>query len=153
MSNVRPHKVTIPHVYADFNALPGAARRAGVQTVAMEITGYGTLQSLASQGIRLAEGMLLLLYEPNDIQCEAVAHFDKELLDPAGRVGAWVGVLDPSNVKDSAVPEPSSGAHPCISCGFDLSAHLLAHGRKYAEHCPRCGASVMEPMAPPHGVA
>ena len=141
--------MTSPRVYADFNALLNARRGAEAREVEMEITGYGTLRSLAAQNIRLVEGMPLILYEPNDLQCEAVAHFNQELLDPAGREGAWVAVLDPTNVEASVLAAPSADAHPCISCGLNLSAHLLAHGQRYAEHCPKCGASVMEPMAPP----
>jgi len=143
--------MTPPRVYADFNGLLEAVSRVGVPEVEMPITGYGTLRSLASQGIRLAEGMSLLLYEPNDIQCEAVVHFDAALLDPAGRTGAWVAVFDPANIQDFSIPEPDT-AHPCLSCAADLSKHLRIHGSACAEVCPNCGASVMEPMSPPDGL-
>lgn len=140
--------MTIPCIYADFNAVLCAKKREGTSEVEMPITGYGTLQSLAQQGIRLTEGMPLLLFEPGDIQCEAFAHFDDQLTDPAGRVGAWVAVLNLNDVQDSTMPWPSD-LHPCISCGADLRDHLRTHGSGYVEHCPRCDASVMEPMAPP----
>lgn len=141
--------MTVPVVYADFNAMMKAAKRVGLPEVEMAITGYGTLQSLASQGVRLAEGMPLLLFEPNDIQCTATAHFDDRLVDPAGRVGAWVAVLDPSKIHDSQLSAPSDVSHPCISCGFEFTKYLQVHCRHYEEHCPECGASIMEPMAPP----
>lgn len=139
----------VPCVYVDFNALPSARAMSGSAQVAMEITGYGTLRSLARQRLHLAEGMALLLFEPNDIQCHATAHFEPLLTDPAGRVGAWVALLDPGSIEDCALPEEVGIGHPCASCRNDLVPYLREVGQRYTEHCPTCGTSVMAPMEPP----
>lgn len=139
----------IPRVYADFNALECIGE--GSSAAEMALTGYGTLASLARQNIRLVEGMQLLLSEPGDIECEAVAHFDATRKDPAGRIGEWVArIADHRNVRDCTETTEPSNEHPCIVCGLDLMAQRTTLARNYKETCVGCGASVMEPLAPPH---
>jgi hypothetical protein len=140
--------MTIPHVYADFNALPNAASRPGSAMVRMEITGLGTIRSLARQRLRLHEGMSVLLFEPRDIQCLAKVYFDPSLSDPAGRSGAWIAELDPSAIEVSLLEEPDAG-HPCLSCRCDLAEYLARTGCNYTQSCPHCEASVMAPLAKP----
>ena len=142
----------IPRVYADFNAIEYCGE--GSHAAEMALTGYGTLASLAGQGIRLTEGMTLLLFEPMDIECEATAHFDVARKDPAARIGAWVGrIADHRNIRDCTEPSETSRAHPCIVCSHDFFAHQKIISRTYTEICACCGASVMAPMAPPDTVA
>lgn len=145
--NLVRQSMPLPRIYADFNAIEYFDNERSVAEMAL--TGYGTLGSLARQGLRLTEGMALLLYEPNDIECEAVAHFRGSLRDPAGRMGAWVARLDPRNIKDCVQPEELSKQHPCMVCGKDFLAQEPPRTRNYTENCTGCGASVMEPMAPP----
>lgn len=135
----------LPRVYADFNAIEYPP---GKVLAVMPLTGFGTLASLAMQRIRLAEGMALVLFEPNDIECEAVVHFDATRVDPAGRQGEWVARFDHHLVRDA----PQTGEsvpmeHPCIVCGKSFFGQAL--GRTYTAVCSNCGASVMEPMLPP----
>jgi hypothetical protein len=136
----------LPRIYADFNALERADPSSGL--ACMPLTGYGTLASLARNNVRLSEGMVLLFYEPNDIECEATVHFDESRTDPAGRMGAWMALLNPDLVRDSATGEEPSNEHPCIRCGvvFDRQVGRL---RNYTESCSNCGESVMAPMASP----
>ena len=135
----------LPRVYADFNAIEYPPDAPFAE---MPLTGYGTLASLARQGLRLSEGMALMLFEANDIECEVTVHFDHERKDPAGRKGEWVARFNHRLVGDCTSKEQrTSEQHPCIVCGapsFGLSA-----SRNYTERCPVCGASVMEPMLPP----
>ena len=136
-----------PRVYADFNAIEYMGD--GVRAE-MAITGYGTLASLACQNLRLFEGLRLTLYEPNDIECDAVAHFDKSRTDPAGRIGAWVARIENhQQVRDCKAPDDELDSHPCIVCGDDFMQQALNRGRDYTEACINCGASVMEPMKRP----
>ncbi len=138
----------VPRVYADFNAIEYLD--GGSSMAEMALTGYGTLASLARQRLRLSEGLLLLLYESNDIECEAVAHFDQSRKDPAGRIGEWVALIDDHrNIRDCTEPPEASNEHPCIVCGNDFASQSLTRGRDYKEICVNCGASVMEPMMPP----
>ena len=136
-----------PRIYADFNAIEYLDNERSIAEVAL--TGYGTLASLARQRLRLVEGMALLLYQPNDIECEAVAHFERFRRDPADRSGEWVARLDARKIRDCLHPEEASNEHPCIVCGRDFLAQPSTVARNYKENCIGCGASVMEPMAPP----
>ena len=139
-----------PHpVYADFTAIEYEGE--GSTRAHVALTGYGTLASLAKQRLRLVEGMPLLLFEPNDIECEAIAHFDLSRKDPAGRPGEWVGLIaDHRNIRDCTRGAESSREHPCIACGSNFAAQSFSAGRNYTERCTNCGASIMEPMAAPH---
>jgi hypothetical protein len=137
--------MSLPRVYADFNAIEYPP---GKPLAEMPLTGFGTLASLAMQRIRLAEGMAVVLFEPNDIECEATVHFDASRVDPAGRQGEWVARFDHRLVRDTpqtseALPEE----HPCIVCSKPFFGQELA--RDYTAVCGNCGASVMEPMLPP----
>jgi ribosomal protein L37AE/L43A len=142
MSNVRLHTMSLPRVYADFNAIEYPP---GVSFAEMPLTGFGTLGSLARQGLRLSEGMALVLFEPNDIECEATVHFDWSRTDPAGRKGEWVARFDHRLVRDiENTGESAPQEHPCIVCGKPFEQH-----RAYTDVCVNCGTSVMEPMLPP----
>ena len=138
--------MSMPRIYADFNAIEHTSNTSAAE---MPLTGYGTLASLARQKLRLTEGMALLLFEPNDIECEVTVHFDRSRNDPAGRIGEWVARFDPRKIQDRSHASDSSSAHPCIVCGHDFAAVFLTSGRHYTEVCAGCGASVMEPLAPP----
>jgi hypothetical protein len=140
--------MSLPRVYADFNAIEGA-RLQNVYDTEMPLTGYGTLGSLARQGLRLTEGMAVLVYEPNDVECEAVVYFDRSRKDPAGRAGEWVACFDQETIRDSTLPWETRHDHPCLLCGCDFAARFPITGRRYTEKCVNCGASVMEPLAPP----
>ena len=140
--------MTLPRIYADFNALEGNDPSSGLAP--MPLTGYGTLTSLARQGLRLTEGMELVLYEPDDIECKTTVHFDATRKDPADRDGEWVALVNRDLIRDCQVGAEDLSPHPCICCGHDFAA-TTDRWRDYKETCSNCGASVMEPMAPPKG--
>jgi hypothetical protein len=137
----------LPKVYADFNAIEYFSKETSIAE--LRLTGYGTIGSLARQNLRLKEGMKVLLFEPNDIECEAVIHFDALRRDPAGRLGEWVARLDHSTIRDSKEPDQESLDFPCIVCGHVFVWNSPSTLRNYREKCSTCGSSVMAPMAPP----
>jgi hypothetical protein len=137
----------LPQVYADFNAIEHGA--SDKDLAAIPLTGYGTLSSLAAQGLRLSEGMRVLIYEPEDIECEALIHFDPSRTDPAGRSGEWVALVRPAEIRASALATEPPGVFPCLSCG----RLFTQEERNYREVCSGCGLSVMQPMAPPLSAA
>lgn len=133
----------LPQVYADFNAIEHGAN--ATDLAALPLTGYGTLSSLAAQGLRLSEGMRVLIYEPEDIECEALIHFDPSRADPAGRQGEWVALVQPTEIRASTLTHEPALDFPCLACGrlFEQAA------RSFRELCSGCGSSVMLPLAPP----
>jgi hypothetical protein len=146
-SNVKLNHMPLHKVYADFNAIEYRADEPAIATVAL--TGYGTLASLATQKLRLSEGMSVLIFEPNDVECEATVHFDLSRLDPAGRMGEWVARVVHRNIRSSTEPGSAGAELPCLVCG----ATFPSQPRNYRETCATCGASVMEPLAPPKNAA
>ena len=138
---------SVPRVYADFNGIEYP--NPGGPEAEIVLTGYGTLASLCRQGLRLVEGMKLILYEPNDIECEGVAHFDRARRDPAGRSGEWVVRINHTLTRENVTEKDEPNTHPCSSCGVDLHSLFEGLGRSYTEHCSLCGTSVMAPLAPP----
>jgi hypothetical protein len=139
----------LPYVYADFNAIEHLA--SSKNRAQIPLTGYGTLRSLAQQRLRLVNGMRLILFEPEDIECEGVAHFDLNRTDPVGRKGEWVVFIDSSKIRDCTLSPDKNESHPCVVCGTDLTATFEKAGRTYEETCPVCGTSVMAPLFPPQG--
>jgi hypothetical protein len=137
----------LPRVYADFNAIEYVV--AGTGYARLPLTGYGTLASLSRQRLRLTEGRPLILFEPNDIECEATAHFETSRLDPAGRLGEWVALIQKDEFRDSRGDEELSLQHPCFGCGVDLNNQVPPGWRTYKEFCSACGTPVMAPLLPP----
>lgn len=133
----------LPRVYADFNGIEHSEDGA---SAVVHLTGYGTIRSLSNQKLRLAEGMAIVV-ESDDIEADAIAHFDSTLKDPAGRTGAWVARLDPKQFRDAAKGDDFQNGHACFECGKDLKQ--ITYYQRYNEHCPDCGTSVMAPLAPP----
>ena len=139
--------MSTPRVYADFNGIEYSSSDPSVASIGL--TGYGTLASLSNQKLRLAEGMALLLYEPNDNEVEGIAYFDTSRTDPSGRKGVWLARIAHRNIRDCTQPGPENHEHFCFGCGQSLLPHLKAVGQHYIESCPHCGTSVMAPLASP----
>ena len=143
--------MSAPRFYADFNGIEYLNDDKSKSV--LELAGYGALATLSEQKIRLTEGMEVVIYEPDDIEADAVVRFDRARIDPAGRQGAWVAEFDARKIRPCAAGMKVPGSHPCFSCGEDLTAHFDAVGRRYVEHCPACGTDVMSPMLPPSDAA
>jgi hypothetical protein len=136
-----------PRFYADFNGIEYLD--ADQSHAVLELAGYGALASLGEQKLRLTEGMAVVIYEPDDIEADAVVRFDRARTDPAGRTGAWVAHLDARKIRTCAEGTAMPETHPCFGGGRDLKPHFRIVGQRYNEHCPDCGTDVMSPMLPP----
>jgi hypothetical protein len=136
-----------PRVYADFNAIEYPAD--GTCYALLPLTGYGTLASLSRQRLRLTEGRPLILFEPNDIECNATAHFEERRLNPVGTLGEWVALIPKNEFRDTFGDEELSMQHPCYGCGVDLNSQVPPGWRSYQEACNVCGTPVMAPLLPP----
>jgi hypothetical protein len=141
----------ISRVYADFNAIEHQDVTEGYSL--LPLTGYGTLASLSRQKLRLTERQQLVLFEPNDVECDATVYYAKERAGPAGILGEWVAQIKKNAFRDCTGDEELSLEHPCFGCGLDLETHQPAHWRSYHEICAKCGTPVMAPLAPPPSAA
>jgi hypothetical protein len=141
----------LPRIYADFNAIE--YENDGSCYARVPLTGYGTIASLSKQRLRLAEGQSLVLFEPNDIECNARAHFERERIGPAGLVGEWVAIIPQNDFRDCVGDDELTLEHLCFGCRTDLEQQRPTGWRSYHEVCSNCGTPVLAPLAPPESAA
>lgn len=136
-------------IYADFNGIVDCRKKAS-NLVCLALTGYGTIASLSRHQICLREGLILIFYEPNDIEVEGEVFYDTNFPGKFTSPGQWLALYDPELIRNS---EESSALelkeHLCFNCRLDLTEHLNIVGRQYKEVCPDCGTSIMYPLFPP----
>lgn len=103
-----------PRTYADFN---GLGKPYGRLAVALDTA--GTVRDLSNTGLRLAEGIVLTVYdwsdEDEDLEAEATARYD-----PDDRL--WWAELGPDG--DAYVPKRDRAVDSrflCLGCRYDLA--------------------------------
>ena len=133
-------------IYADFN---------GITTLGysnyeyIDLCGYGTLASLSYYNIKLKNGMDLTLFEPGDIEVDAVIEFISSETDKHNPLGKWFGKYKSESIKASNTDSEYNQEHLCFKCRYNLEEHLNNVGRKYNESCPICNTAIMYPLLPP----
>lgn len=138
----------IPRIYADFNGVTSCPER--ISLTCLNLTGYGTLASLSRHQIRLREGMILIFYDPGDIEVEGRVFYDLTNPGKFTSPGRWLAAVDLDLVKDTEDNDESDlKQHPCFKCRLDLTEYLQIVGRQYKEFCPNCGTSIVYPLLPP----
>jgi hypothetical protein len=109
---------------------------------------WGSLRDLSNAGIKLHEGLKLVIHmdsdEVEDIEADAVTYFDRER-------NWWYAELE-SEIRDVPAYERSVTQFLCLGCRSDLGPEALAPGtavRKRYEQCPSCGQPVQAAIATP----
>ena len=136
----------LPYIYADFNGLVRITESTPRYAVALDT--YGTLRDLSNAGIRLAEGVELLVWdesdESEDLEGEAIARFD-----PVS--GIWWADFKPDGYR--YVPSrdrPEISFFLCLACRQEMIVGTGAGGWiPTSQHCRHCGAPVTAAIAPP----
>ena len=131
---------------ADFNGLELVAESPARYAVALDT--LGTIRDLSNAGVRLAEGLPLVVWadsdENEDLEGDAVARFDRAS-------GVWWADLTLEGYR--YVPKGNRGSDLgflCLTCRRDLALGTGARGsvpRK--EVCPHCGVDIRAAIAPP----
>ena len=133
-------------IYADFNGCMESPRDSSKSIVPLDT--WGSLRDLSNAGVRLQEGLKLVVHmdsdETEDIEADAVAHFDRERR-------WWYAELE-SEIRDVPAYDRSVTEFLCLGCRLDLGPLALvpdsAPPKRY-EHCPKCGLSIQSATAPP----
>lgn len=132
-------------VYADFNGLEVCS--SAENDLCLDLTGYGTLASLSSYGIRLQQGQEITLADQDGLRVRAKVYFDK------GRVSrnssGWYAKFKKDELTEGAPAQHDFDTHLCFTCRKNLKPHLEKVGQNFAEECPFCGTSIMFPLLPP----
>ena len=136
-----------PRIHADFNGLGNPDCTGGRLSVALDT--LGTLRDLANAGLRLTEGLRIIVYdrsdEAEDLEAGAEARYD-----PDGRM--WWAEPGPEGY--GYVPTRDRATNPCflcLGCRYDLASDPVAWD-EWAPRvtvCPRCGTAVAAAIAPP----
>jgi hypothetical protein len=136
-----------PRIYADFNGWMESPRDGSRSIVPLDT--WGSLRDLSNAGIKLHEGMKLVIHmdsdESEDIEADAVACFDREH-------GWWYAELE-SEIRDVPAYDRSVTQFLCLGCRSDLGPEALVPGsaiKKRHEECPKCGLSIQSATAAPH---
>ena len=138
--------MSIPNIYADFNGLERIVESPARYSVALDT--YGTLRDLSTAGIRLTEGLELLVWdesdESEDLEGEAIARFD-------ARSGVWWADFKPEGYR--YVPKrdrPQYSHFLCLGCRQEIIVGTGAYGWiPSAQYCQHCGTDIRAAIAPP----
>ena len=114
----------------------------------MALDTYGTLRDLSAAGIRLTDGLELLVWdesdENEDLEGEAIARFDTVS-------NVWWADFGPEGYR--YVPKcerPQAQQFLCLACRRELIVGTGAGGWiPRAQRCPHCGTDIRAAIAPP----
>lgn len=134
------------YIYADFNGITGFLGDSDFEY--LDLTGYGTLQSLNSLQIKLKEGMEFIFYEPGDIEVVAEVLFDRTTESKITTKGRWLARFKKGTIKECEKLDHFE-THPCFNCREDFIPYLKKVGQQYKEICPKCGTSIVYPLTEP----
>src|SRR5215208_4554971 len=140
-------------IYADYN---GLGRSEGGPLV-IPLDTFGSLRDLTNAGVRLREGLALVVAdwsdEEEDLEAGATSSFDAE-------AGVWLAVLGPEGYR--YVPKGDRTPDHrflCLGCRRDLGSDPVTGERPAAgvvfvdgprgQSCPACGTPIAAALAPP----
>jgi hypothetical protein len=138
--------MSLPNIYADFNGLARISESPPRYSVALDT--LGTLRDLSNSGIRLVDGLQLLVWDESDeledLEGEAVARFDAES-------GGWWADLGGEGYR--YVPKRARSTVPgflCLECRRELGIDGSRGGRApRAYACPYCATDIRTAIARP----
>lgn len=138
--------MSLPQIYADFSGLERIVESPPRYSVALDT--YGTVRDLSTAGIRLYEGVALLVWDESDecedLEGEVVARFDSAS-------GVWWGDFSPDGYR--YVPKrdhPQADRFLCFACREEIIVGTGARGWfPKAQPCPHCGTDIRAAIAPP----
>ena len=134
------------YIYADFNGITRLLEDDDFEY--LDLTGYGTLQSLNSLRIKLKEGMGFIFYEPGDIEVVAEVLFDRTAESKITTKGRWLARFKKGTIRECKKLDKFE-THPCFNCREDFVPYLKKVGQDYKEICPKCGTSIVYPLTEP----
>jgi len=136
-----------PRIYADFNGLMQSPRNDARSMVPLDT--WGSLRDLSNAGLKLREGLELLIHDASDdvedLEAVAVAYYDVERR-------WWYAELVSGYAYVPARDRSPATAFLCLGCRADLGPEALVNDSaivKRHDHCPTCGLSILAAIEPP----
>lgn len=136
-------------IYADYNGLQPSSRNPGRLMVPLDT--LGSLRDLSNAGIRLREGLRMIVYDHSDdredLEGDATVWYDAE-------AGWWYAELSEDGVRDVPARVRPDEHRPfrCLRCRSEIPGRANAEWQPVAE-CPRCGTPYTAAIAPPDAPA
>ena len=132
-------------VYADFNGIEPSPRDPSRWAIALDT--LGSLRDLSNAGIRLIEGVRLVVYDESDaeedLEGEATVYFES-------RRDVWLAELDEHGYR--YVPKRDRAPafeFLCLRCRVGLPLRADVSGVPSVTKCPRCGEDIRAAIAAP----
>ncbi len=132
-------------IYADFNGIEDCIN--DLDSVLLDLTGYGTLASLSFHKIKLYEGLSIELCDPEGLMATGMILFDKTKV--SNNCSGWFAKFMKDKISEGEPIEHDYSKHLCFNCRENIKEHLDKVGRQFNEECPFCGTSVMFPITSP----
>ncbi len=136
-----------PRIYADFNGLSGERGKGW----SVPLDTMGTLKDLANAGVRLSNGLQLVVFdqsdEVEDLEANATAHFDSVRGVWAAEIGVEGYRYVPTRGQEEA------RAFLCVACRTPLDPFIQSVGLQIGDLCPSCATPIHAPLIPPEGLA
>lgn len=132
-------------IYADFNGVEECNSDPSV--LCMSLTGYGTLASLSYHKIKLYEGQMLILGDPDDLTVLGQIYFDSTRA--SDNCSGWFAKFYKNEILEETSLVHDYDKHLCFNCRANIKSYLDKVGHQYKEKCPYCNTSVMYPLLPP----
>lgn len=138
--------MNLPNIFADYNGLVRITESPPRYSVALDT--FGTVRDLSNAGIRLTEGLELLVWdesdESEDLEGEAIARFDS-------MSGVWWADFKPEGYRHvRKCDRPESCRFLCFACRQEVFVGTGAGGWiSKTQRCHHCGTPVTAAIAPP----
>ncbi len=138
--------MNLPRIYADFNGYRTSPRDKTRHVVPLDT--YGSWNYLSNAGIRLADGMKLIIFsdsdEFEDLESNVTVYWDK-------RAKKWMAELDKEGYRYVPLREEDrkEKIFHCYFCQAPLDDFIHIHGLNPKTHCPLCNHLLFTPIAPP----
>jgi hypothetical protein len=138
-------KIRPIRIYADFNGLVGGVKYP--ERTAVVLDTFGSLRDLANAGVVLREGLPLIAVDWSDDFEDLEGHGTAQY-DHGQRW--WVVEFDDRGVRYVPKGDRSPVAEfCCVHCHHPLLGISAIAAFQPNASCPKCGTSVIAPLAPP----
>lgn len=134
-----------PRIYADYNGIQASPRNPAKLAVALDT--FGTLRDLSNAGVRLQDGVMLIIFDYSDDE-EDLENFVTVYWEKARN--RWLAEF----TEDEVVYIPKRERIEiteflCLKCRTPLQAYIEKNGMNNDSVCPNCGEKIVTAIEPP----
>jgi DNA-directed RNA polymerase subunit RPC12/RpoP len=134
-----------PRIYADYNGLQASPRNLSKLAVALDT--FGSLRDLSNAGIRLQDGIQLIIFDysddEGDLENTVIVYWEKSR-------NRWLAEF----IEEEVVYIPKrdrieNKEFLCLKCRSSLQDHIEINGMNENSACPRCRERIIAAIEAP----